>query len=92
VDGQPQGGDHIQILGGLQNGLQPFLRALEQGVLQEQVPAGVPGQAQLGQGQHPHALSIRFPHQGKDLLRIVPAVPHADLGGPRRHFDKTVAH
>ena len=53
------------MLGGLQDGGQPLLRATEQGVLEEEVAAGVAGEAQLGQGQHPHPLLIGLPHEGE---------------------------
>ena len=89
---QAQGGEHIQVLGGLQHGGQALLRPFQQGVLEEQVAAGVPGEAQLGQGQHPHPLLVGLPHEGKNLLRIVTAVGHPDLRGAGGHFDKSISH
>ena len=60
--------------------------------MEEQVSAGVPGEAQLGQHQHLDALLGRLPHQGEAGLRIVAAVGHFDLGRARCDFDKSVPH
>ena len=90
--GHPQCRDHVQIFGGLQNGGQPLLGAAQKGVLQEQVPAGIAGQAQLGQAQHPHPLGGGLPHEGKDLLGVIAAVGHPDLGRAGGDLDESIAH
>ena len=84
--------DHVQIFGGLQNGGQPLLGAAQKGVLQKQVPAGIAGQAQLGQAQHPHPLGGGLPHEGKDLLGVIAAVGHPDLGRAGGDLDESIAH
>ena len=89
---QPQGRHDVQIPGGLQDRLEALLGTPEQGVLQKQVAAGVAGEAQLRQGQDLHALLVRLPHEGKDLLRVIAAVRHPDLRGAGGHGDKTVFH
>ena len=89
---QAQRGEHIQVLGGLQDGGQPLLRAPQQGILEEQVAAGVAGEAQLGQGQHPHPLLIGLPHEGENLFGVVAAVGHPDLGRAGGHLDESIAH
>ena len=89
---QAQGCDHIQVFGGLQNGGQPLLRTPQQGVLQEQIGAGIPRQAQLGQRQHPHPLPGGPPHQGKDLLGVKTAVGYPNFGRTCRHLNKSIAH
>ena len=90
--GHPQGGEHLQVPGGLQDGAQSLDRAVQEGVLQKQVAAGVAGEAQLRQGQDLDPLLLRFPHHSEDLFCVVPAVRHPDLGRSRRHTDKTVFH
>ena len=90
--GQAQGRHDVQIPGGRQNGLQAFFGALEQRILQKQVAAGVTGEAQLRQGQDLHALLVRLPHQGENLLRVIAAVRHGDLGSAGGNRDKTVFH
>ena len=89
---QAHGGHHIQVPSGLQNGLQALLGPPEQGVLEKQVPAGIAGEAQLGQAQHPHPLLVRLPHEGKYLFRVIAAVRHPDLGGAGRYLYKSVPH
>ena len=89
---QANGGHQVQILGGLQNGLQALLRAIEQGILQEKVPAGIPGEAQLRQRQDLDALLVGLPHHGEDLLSVITAVRHMDLGRAGRDFDESVSH
>ena len=91
-DRQAQSGHHVQILGGLQDGPEALLGAPEQGVLQKQVPAGIPGQAQLRQDQHLDTLLVGLPHKGEDLFGVVAAIGHPDLGGAGGHGDKTVFH
>ena len=90
--GQADGRHHVQIPGGLQNGLQALLGAPEQRILQEEVAAGVAGQAQLRKHDHLHALLVRLAHEGEDLLGVVAAVRHADLGGGSSHGNKSVFH
>ena len=90
--GQTNGGHHVQILGGLQNGGQALLRPFQQGGLKEQVGTGVAGEAQLGQSQHLDPLLVRLPHESKDLFRIITAVGHPDLGGTGGYLDKSIAH
>ena len=89
---QADSGEHVQLLRLLQNTLQGVLRPAQEGILQKQVAAGVARDAQLGQGQHLHALFCRFLHQSDDLPRVVPAVCHLDFRRSRRHFDKAVPH
>ena len=90
--GQAQSRHHVQVLGGLQYGGEGLLGAPEQGVLQKQIAAGVPGEAELGQGQHPHSLCRRLPHQVEAGLGVVPAVRHFDSRRARRRLDKAVSH
>ena len=91
-DRQAQGGEHIQPPGLFQNPRQRPLRPVQQGGLQKQVAAGVPGDAQLRQGQHLYTLRGRFLHQGNDLPRIVFAVRHPDFRRTRRRLYKAVSH
>ncbi len=84
--------EHIQLPGLLQNPPQRPLRPVQQSGLQKQVAAGVPGDAQLRQGQHLYPLGRRLPHQGDDLPRVVIAVGHPDFGCARRHLHKAVPH
>ena len=90
--GQAHGGDHIQILGGVQDGLEPLLGAPEQGILEKEVAAGVAGEAQLRQCQDLHALLVGLPHEGEDLLGIIAAVRHPNLRGTGGDFDKSIFH
>ena len=90
--GQTQSCHDVQIPGGLQDRLQSLFGALEQGVLQKQIAAGIAGEAQLRQDQDFHPLLVCLPHQGENLLRIIAAVRHPDLGGAGGHGDKTVSH
>ena len=90
--GQADGRHHVQIPGGLQDGLEALLSAPEQRILQEEIAAGVAGEAQLREHDHLHALLVRLAHEGEDLLSVVAAVRHADLGGGCCHSDKSVFH
>ena len=91
-DGQADGGDHVQVLGGLQDGPEPFLSTPEQGGLEEKVPAGVAGEAQLGEGEDLHPLLGGLPHEGEDLFGVITAVGHPDGRGAGGDFHKTIAH
>ena len=82
----------VQIPGGLQNGLKALLGTPKQRVLQEQISAGVAGEAQFRKSQHLDALLVRLPHQGKNLFRVIAAVRHPDFGCACGHGDKTVSH
>ena len=57
--GHPQGGEHLQMPRGLQDGPQALFSSVQQGVLQEQVAAGIAGEAEFRQGQDFHALLCR---------------------------------
>ena len=92
LDRQAHRCEQVQALGGLQDRGQPLLGSAKQSVLQKQVAAGVAGQAQLRQAQHPHALFVRLPHQAKDLLGVVTAVGYPDLGRTGGGFDKSIPH
>ena len=89
---QAQGGEHVQLCRLLQNAAQGVLRPTEEGLLQKQVPAGVAGDAQLGQGQHLYPLGRRRLHQSDDLPRVVVTVRDLDPRRARRHLYKTVPH
>ena len=89
---QAQSRHHVQIFRGFQDGAQALLGAPQQRLLQKQVAAGVAGEAQLRQGQDFDPLLVRLPHEGKDLLGIIAAVRHMDLGGTGGHFHKSVFH
>ena len=91
-DGHPQGGEDLQVPRGLQDGPQSLRRALQQRVLQKQVAAGVSGETQLRQGQNFHALHVGLAHHGENLLRIMAAVRHADLGRAGGDADESVLH
>ena len=86
------GGDHLQIPGGLQHRGERLLRPPQQGLLIEQVAAGVARQAQLRQHQHLDPRLFRLAHHGKGLLGVVVAVRQAQLGRAAGHRDKTVFH
>ena len=86
------GSDDLQVPGSGQNGGQCLLRGPQQGVLIEQVTAGVPGQAQLRQHQHLGASLFGLAHQGKGLLRVVVAIRQTQLGRAAGDRDKTIFH
>ena len=92
ADRQPDGSDHIQAPGGLQHRGEGLLGAVQKGVLEEQVPAGIAGEAQLREAQHPHTLAVGLPHEGKAALGVVTAVGHPDGGRAGGDLDKTIAH
>ena len=91
-DGQAHSGKQVQLLRLLQNPPQGPLGPVQQGILQKQVPAGIPGDAQLRQGQNLHTLCRRVLHQRDDLPRVVIAVHHPDFRRSRRNFYKAVPH
>ena len=73
---------------------QPFqrlFRPAQQRGLQEQIAAGVAGQAQLGKDQH-GGVRRRGLYLFKDFLRVVGGVRHTDGRRGRRHPQKTVMH
>ena len=92
ADGHAHGGEQVQIAGFVQNVFQRPFRTVEQGGLEEQVRAGVGGDAQLGQSQHLHALTGGLFHQSNDLLGVIHAVGHLDFRGAGGNFDKSVPH
>ena len=89
---QAQGRHHVQALGGLQHGGKGLLRPPQQGGLEEQIPAGIAGEAQLGERQDPHPLAVRLPHQGETALGVIAAVGHPDVGRAGSDFDETITH
>ena len=76
---QAQRGEHIQVLGGLQDGGQPLLRAPQQGILEEQVAAGVGRQAQFRKYHNIGLVFHSLLHSLINLLCIVRRVRHPDI-------------
>ena len=92
AQGEAHSGENIQLRSFPQDGFQRGLRTVQQAFLQEQVAAGVAGDAQLRQGQDLDPLLRRLLHQSNDLPRVVRTVRHPDLRGAGRHFHKSVFH
>ena len=84
--------DDLQIPGGRQDRVQSLLRAPQQGVLVEQIAAGVARQAQLRQHQHPDAGLVGLAHHGEGLLRVIVAVGQPQLRRTAGNRDETVFH
>ena len=92
TQGHTQGGEHLQLPGGLHDGAQGVHGPVQQGVLQKQIAAGIARDAQLGQDQHLYMLLLRLLHQGDDLPGVIGAVGHPDLRRAGGDFDETVPH
>ncbi len=87
-----QGGDHLQVPGGLQNRFQGLLRVPKQRLLEKEVPAGVARQAQLRQDQDLHPRLLGGAHHLKGLFGVVGAVRQPQLRRAAGHGDKSILH
>ena len=92
TQGHTQGGEHLQLPGGLHDGAQGVQRPVQQGILQKQVAAGIARDAQLRQGQHLYVPLLRLLHQGDDLLGVIGAVGHPDLRRAGGDLNKSIPH
>ena len=88
----PHHRQQIQVLAALQERAQGVFRALQQRILQKEIPAGIAGQAQLRQTQNLDPFRRRLMQQGKAGLGVVGAVGHPDLRGSGGDFDETILH
>ena len=84
--------DHIQLFCFVQQGAQSVQCALLQRALQEQIAAGVAGQAELGKHRQLHAAGGGILQAGKDLPGVICAVRHPQSGGESGSFQKTIFH
>ena len=80
----------VQSLAGLQNRGKAVLGPTQQGILQEQVTAGVAGQRKLRQAEQLDVFLGIFAHDADDLLGIIHTVGHAQGGAGCGGADKTV--
>ena len=80
----------VQSLAGLQNRGKAVLGPTQQGILQEQVTAGVAGQRKLRQAEQLHIFFGVLAHDADDLVGVVGAVGHAQGGAGRSSADKAV--
>ena len=80
----------VQSLAGLQNRGKAVLGPTQQGILQEQVTAGVAGQRKLRQAEQLHIFFGVLTHDADDLVGVVGAVGHAQGGAGRSSADKAV--
>ena len=92
TQGHTQGGEHLQLPGGLHDGAQGVQRPVQQGILQKQVAAGIARDAQLRQGQHLYVPLLRLLHQGDDLLGVIGAVGHPDLRRAGGDLNESIPH
>ena len=89
---QPGQRDKVQPFAGGQHGAQALLGPAQQRLLQKQIPAGIAGQAQLGQTEQLYAVRGGPAHGGNDLFGVVGAVRHPQSRAGNRTADKTIAH
>ena len=94
VHSQRQAGEdqHRQAARGVADRPQGFQRAVQQRLLQEEVAAGIAGQAQLRQDQDPDRLPGRGPDGPDGLFGVEGAVGHPHGGRRRGAFDKSMVH
>ena len=90
--GHPHGCDDFQGPGSSQNSAQSLLGAPQQGLLVEQIAAGIAGQAQLRHHQYLGAGLVRLAHHGKGLLGVIVAVSQPQLGCAAGNGYKTIFH
>ncbi len=83
---------HVHLRCLPRNAQQLLLCAVEQNIVQEQIPAGIARQAQLRKADDPYALFICLAAQRENIVRIECAVRHVDFRRGRRDLDKSIFH
>ena len=84
--------DSRKLCGLAADGLERLHRALEQRFLQEQVTAGIAGQAQLGECDELRAFGSGLLRQLYDLRGIICTVRDVQIRRCRGNFDKSISH
>ena len=74
------------------DGTERLHRALEQRFLQEQIAAGIAGQAQLGECDELRAFGSGLLRQLYDLRGIICTVRDVQIRRCRGNFDKSISH
>ena len=82
----------VKPFGMLRDLCKRFLRSRKQRLLQEQILAGIAGQAQLGENEDMRSVFCRLINPLFNLFRVVRGIRHPDLRRQRRRSDKTVFH
>ena len=88
AQGQAHQGQGSEIPGARQDGLQALQGAVQQALLVKQVPAGVAGEAQLGEYRQGGAVLGGFPVLGQDGGGIGPGIGYPAGGRGRAKADK----
>ena len=77
ADGQTHHSGHIGMLPGNKSDLlQTVLHGIPQGILEEQVAAGIAGEGHFGEQNHVCLIPVRFLHHGADILGILLHIAH----------------
>ena len=90
--GQPHKYQHAGAGRGLCQLGQTGQRALPQGLLPKKVVTGIPCEAQLRQGQNPHAQTLGLRHGCRALLGIVSTVGYPEGYRCSGYFNKSILH
>ena len=90
--GKTDDDEHVHFPRRVQHSLQPFQRPAHEAVVQEQIAAGVAGQAQFGKDADVRALRSRFQCQIRDLRGVFLHIGHFQRRGGRAQAHKSVEH